>query len=193
MEEYVYQESDYIKAKDLAEFHRIMILYGFMPEDIEDMDEYNDVLLFLFSIAEKAPNFLQAYEYAITMIHQLKETPETIATLKELEHDFMLACERIAIKDDIYTKTVEWSWVENRPLIRGLFRKADKLWIAGNLAEAHELFTKLYKTNEDDNIGVRYCLKAIGQGMSRDDFNKRFVSADGGYYISDELEKWFER
>ncbi len=99
MKEYVYQETDYIKEVDLAEFHRIMILYGIMPEDIDDMDEYNDVLLFLFSIAEKAPDFLQAYEYAIIMVHQLKETPETIARLKELEHDFMLACERVAIKD----------------------------------------------------------------------------------------------
>ncbi len=191
MTEYVYQETDYIKEVDLTDFENLMLMYSYMPEDIENEHEYNKVLQYILRLLEKAPDFLQAYEYAIIMVHQLKETPETITTLKELEHDFMLACERVAIKDDIYTKTVEWGWIENRPLIRGLFRNADKLWIAGNLAEAHELFTKLYKTNEDDNIGVRYCVKAIGQGMSRDEFNKRFVSAEGGYFISDTLEHCF--
>ena len=34
MTEYIYQETDYIKEVDLAEFHRIMILYGFMPVHI---------------------------------------------------------------------------------------------------------------------------------------------------------------
>jgi hypothetical protein len=193
MEEYVYQETDYIKNVDLKDFENLMLLFDYMPEDIEDEYNYNKVLEYILRLLDKAPDFLQPYEFAINMVNQQNETPDTIATLNELERNFIQACERVAKRDNIYSKTVEWSLLENRPLIRGLFHNADNHWKNGKVAEAHELFTKLYKTNEDDNIGARYAVKATGEGMSRDEFQKRFVSAEGGYYISDELEKWFER
>lgn len=81
--------------------------------------------------------------------------------------------------------------MENRPLIRGLYRKADMLWEAGQLKEANELFSNILKTNEDDNIGARYSVKATGERMSYEEFEKRFTVDGGTGYKVPELWEWY--
>lgn len=191
MQEFIYEESDYINHKDLKDFEDLMMKYDYMPEDIQDDSEFNRVFRYLVNLTSKAPDFLVAYEFALSMLALLEPDDELREFETDLEGRWIKACEKIAQKKDIYSKQVPWGFMENRPLIRGLYRKADMLWEAGKMKEAHELFSKIYKTNEDDNIGARYSVKATGEGMSYEEFEKRFTVDDGTGYKVPELWEWF--
>lgn len=57
---------------------------------------------------------------------ELFDSDEDLITLqKDLERRKFEACEKIAKKEKLFDKTVEWGIHENRPLIRGLFQKAN--------------------------------------------------------------------
>lgn len=193
MEEFFYDETKYIKRQDLKEYVELMLSYDFMPEYIKDGNEFNQVFQYLVNLTLKAPNFIVAYEYALSMLELFDSDEDLIILQKDLERRKFDACEKIAKKEKLFDKTVEWGIHENRPLIRGLFQKANNLWKSDEIKQANELFTKIYKTNENDNIGARYSVKATSEGMSFDEFEKRFTYSDerGSYYKNEELWEWF--
>jgi hypothetical protein len=166
-----------------------------MPEEIQDEKDFNFVLNYLLGLSLRAPNFILLYEYSLGMLNRLKATQEIDALKNNLEQRKIAACEYVAQKDNIFNKNVVWAFHENRPLIRGLMSKADRIWESGQLKEAHELFSKIYKTNKKDNVGARYSLKATAEGMSFDEFEERFTYHDeqGSYYKTDEIIRWFEK
>lgn len=192
MKDFIYDETKYIKRKDLKDYDGLMSECDFMPQEIEDEDEFNIVFQYLVNLTIKAPDFLPPYENAFSMLDCLEHDVELEELQTDLEQRLIEACERIAEKEDIFKKTVEWAWQENRPLIRGLLRKANNLWKSAQISEANELFSKIYKTNENDNIGARYSVKATAEGMSYEEFEERFTfeDADGSYYNKD-LSVWF--
>ena len=67
---------------------------------------------------------------------------------------------------------------------------AEELWSEGDLDAAKGLYEDLLRSNWMDNIGARYNLLAIYDGMSLEQFNKRFVK-DG--YMDDKVSKWFSK
>lgn len=194
MEDFVYDETKYIHKKELEHFEDLMLEYDFTPEDIDNYEEFQSVLLYLLQLTDKFPDFLNPYEYILSMLSLL----ETSSELKELKEDahtrWIKACERVALKENIYSQTVEWGFIENRPLIRGLFDKANLLWESGKIKQANQLFAKIYKTNPNDNIGARYPLKATSEGMSFEEFENRFTYTDemGSFYKNEELSEWYE-
>lgn len=191
MQEYFYEEANYIKRQELRDFNKLMLQYEFAPEDILDELEFSIVFQYLLKLTTKAPDFLPSYEYTFRMIGQMVQEKELLDLEADLEQRWFNACEKIALKEDIYSKQVLWAYHENRPLIRGLFHKANKLWEAGRIKEAHELFCKIYKTNERDNIGARYAVKATVEGMSYEEFEDRFTIHNGSSYKLPELRKWY--
>jgi hypothetical protein len=194
MEEYVYQEGNYIKRKDLKEFNDIMIECDFMPEEIEDEHEFNIVFQYLVNLTEKAPDFLVAYEYILRMITLLEDSSMLDSLKLEIQNKWISSCERIAKVEKIFGKQVLWGWQENRPLIRGLYVKADNLWKEKEFESAHDLFKKILDTNENDNVGARYSVKATAEKIQHDEFEKRFTIQQGdgsSYYNSDALTAWF--
>lgn len=193
MEEFIYDEAKYIKRQDLKEYVELMLKYDFMPEYIKDGKEFNQVFQYLVNLTLKAPSFIQVYEYALSMLELFELDEDLIALQNDLLKRKIEACDKIAEKEKLFTKTVEWGIHENRPLIRGLFQKANNLWKSGEIKPANELFTKIYKTNEDDNIGARYSVKATAEGMSFDEFEKRFTYTDerGSFYKNEELWEWY--
>lgn len=193
VEEYVYEEENYIKRKDLKDYSDLMMEFDFAPEEIEDDVEFNMTFQYLVNLTIKAPDFLSAYEDCLRMIACLEPEPELVALQKELESKLVASCLRIAEKENIFSKVVPWGWQENRPLIRGLFFEANRLWGEGKIADAHELFSKILRTNKADNIGARYSVKATGEGVTLEEFEERFTYSDanGTYYKNEELEKWF--
>lgn len=195
MKEYFHEESDYIDKANYQAFNEMMVNYDFMPEEIQDEKEFDFVLNYLLGLGLRAPNLILLYEYALGMLNRLKSTKEIDELKNNLERRKIAACEFVAHQDDIFKKTVVWGFHENRPLIRGLMRKADKLWEAGQLKEAHELFSNIYKTNINDNVGARYSIKATAEGMSFIEFEERFTYHDeqGSYYKTDEIISWFEK
>lgn len=195
MKEYFHQESDYIDKANYQAFNEMMVNCDFMPEDIQDKKEFDFVLNYLLGLSLRAPNFILLYEYTLGMLNRLKSTEEIDKLKNNLEQRKIAACEYVAHQDDIFKKTVVWGFHENRPLIRGLMRKADKLWELGQLKEANELFCNIYKTNKNDNVGARYSMKATAEGISFAEFEKRFTYHDehGSYYKTDEIISWFEK
>ncbi len=193
MEEFFYDDTKYIKRKDLVDFEDLMMKYDYLPEEIEKEDEFNIVFQYLVNLTIKAPDFLLPYEFALSMLSLMEPDGDLQELQVSLEQRWMQACERVAEKEDIFKKRVEWGWVENRPLIRGLFQKANKLWKAGQLKQAHDLFGKIFKTNENDNIGARYSVKATADGMSLEEFEERFTYSDedGTYYKNEAISEWF--
>lgn len=191
MQEFIYDETKYIKRQDLKDFNDLMLQHEFAPEDILDEVEFNIVFQYLVNLTIKAPDFLPPYEYAFRMIGQMEQDKDILDLESDLEKRWFNVCEKIAQKEDVFNKTVEWGFLENRPLIRGLFNKANRFWEAGQFNEAHELFSKIYKTNENDNIGARYSVKATAEGMSLKEFEMRFTTDDGTGYRASELWEWY--
>jgi hypothetical protein len=193
MEEYVYEEEKYIKRQDLKDYSNLMMEYDFAPEEIQDENEFNIVFQYLVNLTIKAPDFLPAYENCLRMIAYLELDKEIEAIQNDIEVRWIQACLRIAEKENIFKKTVLWGWHENRPLVRGLNSEANRLWTIGEIQEANQLFSKILKTNENDNIGARYSVKATSEGMSYIEFKKRFTFSNdnGSYYKNKELGEWF--
>lgn len=191
MEEFLYQESKYIKRQDLKDYTDLLLNYEFMPTEISNDFEDNIVFQYFVNLTKKAPDFLKPYEYALSMLDLLEPDEELIQLEKELEVRLIEACERVAKKEKIFNQQVPWAWMENKPLIRGLYRKAENLWKDKDLEKALDLFTKIYNTNENDNIGVRYSIKAISEGMSFEEFERRFINENGETYIGDKLWEWY--
>ncbi|MBL4861499.1 MAG: hypothetical protein JKY09_00565 [Crocinitomicaceae bacterium] len=193
MKEFIYEETNYINHKDLKEFTDLMVKYDFMPEDIQNEDEFNIAFQYLVNLTIKAPDFLQPYEFALSMLSHLEPDEDLRELQTELELRWFEACERIAQKENIFSRQVPWFCMENRPLIRGLYNKADQMWKRGELNDAHELFSKILKINEGDNIGARYSVKATGEKMNYKDFEDKFTYSDedGSFYKNEELWEWF--
>ncbi|MFT6981813.1 MAG: hypothetical protein ACJAUD_000578 [Crocinitomicaceae bacterium] len=194
MEDFIYKESDYVKSKDLKIYTDLMLNYDFEPDGIEDEEEFNWVLQYLVSLTKKAPDFLQPYEIILSMLSHFEKDKEVVVLKEETQKQLQEACYRIAEKHDVFNKQIEWGWHENRPLVRGLNFHADTLWKEGEVDKAYELFSKILKTNENDNIGARYSVKATKGGMSHQEFENRFTYSDkrGSYYKNEELSDWFE-
>lgn len=193
MQEFIYEEANYINQKDLNEYAELMLKCDFMPEYIKDENKFKQVFEYLVNLTLKAPGFIQGYEYALSMLELFELNEDLLALQKDLEKRKIEACYKIAEKENLFTKTVEWGIHENRPLIRGLFQKANNLWKSGEIKQANELFTKIYNTNKNDNIGARYSIKATGEGMSFDEFEERFTITDerGSFYKNEELWEWY--
>lgn len=106
MEEFIYDETKYIKRQDLKDFEDLMFQYEFMPEDIESENELNIVFQYLVNLTIKAPDLLDPYEYVLRMIGQLEPDKDLVELEKDLEQRWFEACERIAQKEDIFNKQV---------------------------------------------------------------------------------------
>jgi len=194
MEEFIYEERNYIKSKDLKFYAELLSKYEYYPSGIEDEFQFKIVLEYFISLIERAKDFIPAYQYAHSMIDSLKPNIDVLKEKNDIESKWFEASMRIAEKENIFNKEVAWGWHENRPLIRGIYMGAEKLWKNNEFEKAHELFSKLLKTNENDNIGARYSVKATAERISYDDFEKQFsiLHQNGSsYYNSEELGKWF--
>ncbi len=194
MEEYIYDETKYIKRTDLKEFNDLMLSCDFTPEEIEDENRYEMVLNYLMNFTEKAPNFLLPYEFSISMLEAYEEDEEVKSLKAGLNKELIDACNRIASTEQIFEKKIDWVIQENRPLIRGFYYHAIDLWIEGKFDVAIDIMSKLYKSNPEDSVGARYAIKALKEKMTYDTFGERFTfrDKDGVFYKTTELNEWFE-
>jgi len=192
MREFIYEENKFIKRQDLKDFGELMMSCDFMPEEIQRDDEFNLTMQYLSNLTIKAPDFLPSYEYVMRMVGALEPNDDLEWIQNDLEQRWVEACERIAQKEDVFNKRVLWGWQENRPLIRGLYLGAERLWKNGQFELANKHFKKILKTNPDDNIGARYAVKATEEEMSYEEYSERFTFEDNfGTFYNNELWKWY--
>lgn len=104
---------------------------------------------------------------------------------------YQRAVRRIVDKEGNFPKKIEWSWVENRHLVRAIESWAFEQWEQNKNEEALEIFRKLLKSNPNDNIGARYDILALRLGLSSD-FEQMFVLKDNPNYLDTNKEiDWF--
>lgn len=171
-----------------------------MDEDHPVMDKYYDLLE-----RELSPKRLRKEMEKLIAIDPLFFDPYLIAAdilmfeSRKREAKNMLkiayekAMQRIVDKNGNWPKTMSWSWLENRHVIRAIGRWARELWSDGKTSEALEIFRNLLKTNPDDNVGARYDILAIRLGL-HPDYEKRFATSDPpGFIDAFKISAWFER
>ena len=89
----------------------------------------------------------------------------------------------------LYDK-IEWGWLENQSIIRGLQNGAIKRWKEGKAKEVKQVFQNLLKTNPNDNSGDRYHLLAIFEGMTVKEFDKKMGNSG---FVPPTIPNWFDK
>ena len=168
--------------KDRSKVRRI---YYDILEIIDDLDR-KVVEEELRKLIEIDADFLDPY---LILYGIYRENGEQIEAEKILDDAYNRAIKIITDKNGNWPDILEWSWLENRHIIRTILNKAISLWDNENTYETLDLLRKLLKTNPYDNIGARNYILAIRLGMTLEEFENRFDR--GGYYDS-ELSDWFD-
>ncbi len=164
---------------------KIRITYYDLMENIEVL-ERKDLEDKLRELINLDADFLDPYLilYEMYLEEDKKKKADEI-----LDDAYSRAIKLITDKNGRWPDILDWSWLENRHIIRTILNKAMSLWDNGDTEEALNLLRKLLKTNPYDNIGARHYILAIRMGMSLKEFERRFDR--GGYYDS-ELSDWFD-
>ena len=164
---------------------KIRITYYDLMENIEVL-ERKDLEDKLRELINLDADFLDPYLilYEMYLEEDKKKKADEI-----LDDAYSRAIKLITDKNGKWPDILDWSWSENRHIIRTILNKAMSLWDNGDTEEALNLLRKLLKTNPYDNIGARHYILAIRMGMSLKEFEERFDR--GGYYDS-ELSDWFD-
>lgn len=191
MKDYIYDEEKYFNG-DLSEYEDRMTACGYTPAEIENDKEFQSLLDYLLTVIEQSPLFIPAYEYALEMLYELEPNEELTKQIENIEKKRLSNAMKVAEMDDIFNKKVEWGWLENRPLVRAIYYNGYRMWEQGDFNGANDIFLKLYKSNENDEVGARFAIKATSEKMTPKEFDKKFVGIDddGTFYRIEELNEW---
>jgi hypothetical protein len=159
------------------------------------MDEYYEILdsnltpkkleTSMRALIKKDPYFLDPYAILIELLVERGEEEEAIDLMaKSMDNALAL----ILDKHGRWPDKMEWGWLENRHIMRILARGAANFWAFGHTEMALEILRDLLRACPNDNLGVRYHISAIREGMTAEEFQRRFES---GMFVSSELEPWF--
>ena len=157
-----------------AEFYKV----------IEGKHDIEDVMRVLV----KDRDFLDPYLYIVeALVDQGHEKEATDLA----EQAFVRALGMILDIDGSWPDELVWGFHENRHIIRVLMRKADYEWRHGRTDNALALYKNLLKTNLSDNIGARYAIVGIRNGLT---YNKymRQVWPDQ-MTLARNVEVWFKK
>ncbi|MFT5723428.1 MAG: hypothetical protein ACI9JN_000541 [Bacteroidia bacterium] len=192
-DEYMYNEPDFISPAGLKEYIHLMQQYDFDVTSIEE-PEIENALILLETLIEKHPLFLPPYEDMLNLIECFESHPELDQLKSTITAKWVKSCLELVEKENLENKYLPWGWIENRPLMRGIYMDGHQKWEYKQYKQANKLFKLLLKMNSGDNIGARYAEKATREKMPSDVFNIRFVIEDdsGSYYDSGNLSEWFD-
>lgn len=142
-------------------------------------DEVNDpegIGQTLRALIKQAPDFLGPYLLLGELLKREGREVEASAL-------FRAAAERaVAELEDEAGKLpsiLEWGWLGNRHIMRALNTYAGEAWQAGETEEALAISQYLLRACPNDNLGVRYVILAILEGMSHDKFMRDFQKLAG--------------
>lgn len=147
---------------------------------INDMDQ----------LIDKDPDFLDPYAYAAEAYYEKEQYDEYMGYSYRA---YLKALHKIATKDGVYPKLMQWGWLENRHIIRALNNFALLQWENGNERLALEIFRKLLASNPGDNIGARHSILALRLGYGPD-YEELFMPTTAPFFGLDasKLYGWFD-
>lgn len=153
-----------------------------------EADDYKKSEKILLKLIKQDPDFFDTY----TVLHEYylnsgKGTKAYNLMAKGYERAMGLLLNR----NGRYPTSLPWGYVENRHIIRILFNFAALLWLNSDTKNALDIFNRLLKTDNDDNIGARYMIVAIHEGIkSLFEFEEMFNDENGNWDWQAQ-EKWF--
>lgn len=157
-----------------AEFYKV----------IEGKHDIEDVMRVLV----KDRDFLDPYLYIVeALVDQGHEKEATDLA----EQAFVRALGMILDIDGSWPDELVWGFHENRHIIKVLMRKADYEWRQGRTDNALALYKNLLKTNLSDNIGARYAIVGIRNGLT---YNKYMQQVwPDQMTLARNVEVWFKK
>ena len=168
----------------MDEDHPVMTeYYEILDSDISDAKLLSEMI----SLISEDPYFFDPYTIAYELY--LDEGKEQEAN-RILDAGYNLALKRIVDKDGNFPDVLEWGWLENRHIIRVILRKGITLWQTEDTKSALTVFRNLFKSNPNDNAGVRYYILAVLEGLSFDTYESLYENEG---YLSDDIFTWFDR
>jgi hypothetical protein len=132
----------------------------------------------LQSLIKKQPDYFDLY-LLLGDVLLILGAPERRDTL--FDRGYQRALNLILDDKGRWPNRLEWSYFNNRPLIRMLSNKADLLWQVGladpeSWRKAFAIYENLLRTNPNDNLGVRYLMLAMLERMTPEEFDMRFTT-----------------
>jgi len=183
---------------------RVRQIVEFMDKDHIVMDEYyeateqfhaqqvslTDTKASLRRLIKIDNRFLDSYLF-LAQIEYDEENYEEYARL--LWDAYIKALHLVANAEGDYPKSLSWSWLENRHVIRALCNFALLQWEQGRIRLSLEIYRKLLASNLNDNIGARYSILAIRLGYGPD-YEELFLPDQGPIYGLDavKMNDWFD-
>ena len=90
-----------------------------------------------------------------------------------------------------FPTSLPWLYMENRHIIRVMFNFALLLWLNSDTKNALVILNRLLKSNPNDNIGARYMIVAILDGIKSNYELEKMFDNGSGYINWEAQEKWF--
>ena len=144
----------------------------------------------LKGMIKKDPDFFDAY-IALADLYLVNDNPE--AMYKILKDGYNRAM-KLIIKRGKFPDELSWLYMENRHIIRVIFQYAMLMWEVGEKDDALRIFQQLLGSNYNDNIGARYAIVALLEGLpSMEAYEDKFRSKGGYGLDAVEVEKWFKK
>jgi hypothetical protein len=156
--------------------------YEILDSDISDAKLLSEMI----SLISEDPYFFDPYTIAYELY--LDKDKEQEAN-RILDAGYNLALKRILDKEGNFPDSLQWSWLENRHIIRVILKKGIMLWQTENTKNALTIFRNLFRSNPNDNAGVRYYILAVLEGLSFDTYESLYENEG---YLSDDIFAWFD-
>jgi len=171
---------------DKDRFDMQELYWDFMEKGEEDIEKGIKALK---KIIKKDPNFFETYVILAEYYDAKGADADAFSTLKE---GYDRAMSLIMPKGKFPDK-LEWLHMENRHIARIIFQYAMRLWEIGEKSEALRIFKQLLSSNPNDNIGARYAIVALLEGLPSIQAYEEMFETDEGYLDATKVENWFEK
>lgn len=184
MKEYIYDEEKY-GGEGLDELLAIYNEYDNESEGLpqEQQQELEHKLL---SIIDRYPKFMLAYQELYSLFQEQERWTELELIVFRA---YSITKSLILDENWQFPEELLWAFQENRPLIRFLYFGADMQWSLDCIEEAKFIYLGLLSSNPYDNLGVRFLLLGMLEGMSYEDYNKKFDEDE----LTQGQQDWFDK
>lgn len=185
---FTYKEINYCSEEALKKYYTLLDSYEFDVSLLAKHFGFKKTEEFLLSYVLKYPKFIDPYQELCRLYHEHKKLIE-LQAYSSL--GYITSVSILKQENGKFPKTLEWGYMENRPLIRFLNQGADYLWENYDEKGALEIYEYLLSSDINDNIGARYYLLALYQELTHEEFQIRFVAVGGGYAKG--IDTWFNK
>lgn len=153
-----------------------------------DADDYKKSEKILLKLIKEDPDFFDAY----TVLHEYYLSYGKVAKAYELmQKGYERAMRLVLDENGKFPTSLPWLYMENRHIIRVMFNFALLLWLNSDTKNALVILNRLLKSNPNDNIGARYMIVAILDGIKSNYELEKMFDNGSGYINWEAQEKWF--